>query len=135
MIKSNNDYRQFIKYMRLFLIFCKKELNLKTLPKIVWVANNNLNNGDQPSFGGFNTKNKQITIEILNRHPMDIFRTISHELCHYKQYLNNKINSKSGETGSKEENEANATAGVIMRKFGKKYPNLYKFKPIIDYNE
>ena len=36
----------------------------------------------------------------------------------------------AGDTGSKYENEANATAGVIMRHFDRKYPNYFEQPPV-----
>ena len=43
-----------------------------------------------------------------------------------------KSNARSaGDTGSPEENEANAMAGVIMRHFNKRYPEYLSIKPII----
>lgn len=126
-----NDYNIFVKVMKLFLEFCQTELELDALPKITWLAGKVIANNEQPSFGGFNPNTQTINIEILNRHPLDISRTLAHELVHFKQHLNDELDHNSGETGSKHENQANALAGIIMRKFGKRYPNLYKCKPII----
>ena len=95
-----------------------KELGLKNLPKIKIVRE--LNNDGQPSFGCFS--NEGITLAITGRHPVDICRTLAHELVHYKQKLDDKLNPDSGETGSSEENEANSVAGIIMRKFSQEFP-------------
>jgi Zn-dependent peptidase ImmA (M78 family) len=127
----SDNYKIFAKAMKIFLKFCQEELNLESLPKIEWLTTN-LNDSDQPSFGGFNPNDGSIRLEIMNRHPLDIMRTLAHELVHYKQHLNGELHPSSGETGSKHENWANSIAGIIMRKFGKKYPGLYKCKPITD---
>ena len=95
-----------------------KELGLKNLPKINIVRE--LNNDGQPSFGCFS--NEGITLAVTGRHPVDICRTLAHELVHYKQKLDDKLNPDSGETGSSEENEANSVAGIIMRKFSQEFP-------------
>jgi hypothetical protein len=126
---DTNTHQQFINLMRIFLEFCQEELSLNDLPKIKW-SNTGISNESQPSFGGFTPKNASIKIEVLNRHPLDICRTLAHELVHYKQLLNDEINPNSGETGSKEENRANSVAGIIMRKFGKIHPEFYSYKPI-----
>ena len=55
---------------------------------------------------------------------LDVLRTLAHELTHYKQYLKKQLNKDSGKTGSPQENEAHAKAGIIMRHFNKLYPNL-----------
>ena len=59
-----------------------------------------------------------------NRHPMDIFRSVAHELVHHKQNEDGRLghSSEEGSTGSDIENEANAMAGVVMRHYGKKFP-------------
>ena len=95
-----------------------KELGLENLPKIKIVRT--MDNDGQPTFGCFS--NGGITLAVSGRHPVDICRTLAHELVHYKQKLDNKLNADSGETGSNEENEANSVAGIILRKFNKEFP-------------
>jgi pyrimidine deaminase RibD-like protein len=87
--------------------------------------------GSQPSFGGFDQNSGIIYLQITNRHPLDIFRTLAHELVHFKQDTEHKLDDGSGETGSPIENEANATAGIVMRHFNKKYPHYLSHKPLI----
>jgi Zn-dependent peptidase ImmA (M78 family) len=58
-------------------------------------------------------------------------RTLAHELVHYKQDVEHKIGPDSGETGSPIENEANALAGQIMRRFDEENPELFALKPAI----
>jgi hypothetical protein len=72
----------------------------------------------------------EINLALGGRHPVDILRTLAHELVHFKQHLDHKLNAKSGDTGSPEENEAHAKAGIIMRIFNKKYPHAVELKPI-----
>lgn len=79
----------------------------------------------QPSFGGYAPGEKKLMVYTKNRHPMDIFRTVAHELVHHKQNLDGRLGkniAKEGSTGSKIENEANAEAGKVMRYFGKDNP-------------
>jgi Zn-dependent peptidase ImmA (M78 family) len=58
---------------------------------------------------------------------MDVCRSIAHELVHHKQNLENRISDHINDgDGSEIENEANAVAGVIIRKWGKLHPELYK---------
>lgn len=118
-----NDFKEF-------LLFCKERLGLKKLPKIRWYSDkDNVGNG-QPTFGSFDHEDQTISLVITNRHPLDIMRTLAHELCHYRQYLQNKLNNASGETGSPQENEANAEAGIIMRDWGKKRRDMFDDRPI-----
>jgi Zn-dependent peptidase ImmA (M78 family) len=54
----------------------------------------------------------------------DILRTLAHELVHHMQNL--KGDELNGDDGSEIENEANAQAGVIMRKFGRENPEIFE---------
>jgi len=65
-----------------------------------------------------------------NRHPIDIMRTLAHELVHYKQDVEHRIGPDSGETGSPIENEANALAGQIMRRFDHENPQLFALSAV-----
>ena len=105
-----------------FIKFAAKHLELKTLPKFEFKFDTK-RSIEHHSFGGYG--GKHINITVVNRHVMDVCRTLAHELVHYRQDLNNQLNHKSGETGSPEENEANAEAAVIMRNWGKLHPDLF----------
>lgn len=112
-----------------FLPLAMAELGLEKLPRIQLVKQ--LKTSDQPSFGRYLNGKALIQMGIANRHPLDIIRTLAHELTHFKQDLEGRINPRSGETGSPEENEAHEVAGILMRKFGKKFPQYFSEKPII----
>ena len=103
-----------------FLPFVMQELELTQLPKIK--LSHTIDSNGQPSFGGFVPDTNSIRLAVNGRHPVDICRTLAHELVHFKQNENNQLNPDSGETGSDEENEANSIAGIIMRKFSKQFP-------------
>jgi len=124
-----DDNQAFAESMRLFLELCKDELDLEKLPKIIWLTTGGIS-GAHPTFGMFSNKDQVIRIEIKNRHPLDIMRTLAHELVHYKQWLKKELNSKSGETGSPQENQAHAVAGIIMRHFDRAHPELFKSNPV-----
>ena len=98
---------------------CKKELSLTNLPPIIIVDEPTV--GSDHSFGVF--ENDTIKVVARDRHPVDVMRTLVHELVHWKQRLSGHI--MDGTTGSKTENQANALAGSIMRKFGEKYPEFF----------
>jgi len=81
--------------------------------------------GCQPSFASYSPGDKVVSILTKNRHPMDVFRSIAHELVHHKQNEDGRLGkdiAKEGATGSKIENEANSEAGKVMRYFGKENP-------------
>ena len=111
-----------------FLPIAFEHLKLDRMPKINLVKE--ITSGDQPAFGQFNVSAKVIDIVVHNRNPVDILRTLAHELVHYAQGQRNELDADSGVTGSPIENEANAQAGVIMRVFAKQHP-VYLTLPAI----
>jgi len=118
--KNNYDYHQILSK---FLPIAMKELHLNKLPKLKPMKHIAVHN-HQATFGRFLNDDLIIEFAITNRHPLDVLRTLAHELTHYKQYLKKQLNKDSGKTGSPQENEAHAKAGIIMRHFNKLYPNL-----------
>lgn len=68
-----------------------------------------------------------LVVYAKDRAIIDICRSIAHELVHHKQNLEGRLinAAKDGEDGSPIENEANAVAGIIIRKYGKQHPELY----------
>lgn len=106
-----------------FVRFAAESLELKELPKFKFIFDSG-RSVQNKSFGGYSERN--IIITVKNRHIMDVCRTLAHELVHFKQDLEGRINDPGdGDTGSPIENEANAEAAVIMRNWGKKHPNLF----------
>jgi len=101
------------------------ELKLEKLPKIS-LSNDSQEAVNMHSWGGYRPSDKSINIVIAKRHPADIFRTLAHELVHYKQDLEGRLKPDSGKTGSEDENEANSRAAVIMRNFAQAKPNLFE---------
>jgi hypothetical protein len=117
---------QFNAILKRFIVFLKRELTLTIdIPYILI---------DDPDFskknGAFGMMNSDgiVYISIINRHPLDILRTVAHEYVHYKQSIRGKIMNPN--PGSPSENEANAKAGEIMRKYGKLHPELFDLMSI-----
>jgi len=108
-----------------FVKFVAKELQLKSLP-----ANIKFVGGDYSkenlTFGSYNPQTNEIIIVKGNRHIADVLRTLAHEMVHHKQRVSGQ--ELNGEDGSNTENEANATAGELMRKFRYVRPELYSEK-------
>lgn len=106
-----------------FIRFAAEHLDLDKLPKFDFKFDTGTS-VKHKSFGGYG--NYHITITVVNRHIMDVCRTLAHELVHFKQDLNDQLNGDNpGATGSPQENEANAEAAIIMRNWGKKHPELF----------
>ena len=123
--KSLNENQLNQDLIKEFLKACMLELGIIKLPKIT-LSNDSQEAIDMRSWGGYMPSKKAIHIVTAKRHPADIFRTLAHELVHYKQDLEGRLKPGSGETGSDDENEANSKAAVIMRNFAQEKPNLFE---------
>ena len=107
-----------------FLKFCKKELNIQSLPSIKFIKDRSFVE-DNRSYGEYNPNENSLKVFILNRNLADICRSLAHELTHHRQKELNMIGDASGNTGSDIENEANAMAGILMRDYGKLNLGVY----------
>lgn len=119
--KETLKENEFNKILKKFIPFCKKELKINKIPEIKFVTTEFARK--KGSFGSY--KEGVIRIDIHQRHPADVLRTLAHELAHFSQHQKNKKYINRGKVGSKSENDANVLAGIIMRKFDDKYPNLF----------
>ena len=128
LLEETRTEDNFMDIMTAFLPVAMKELDVDQLPKIKLVFN--VPDTEQPTFGKFENDKNLIWLAIENRHPLDIVRTLAHELVHYKQHILGHLGPHSGDTGSPEENEAHAVAGVIMRHFNKANPQYFEQIPI-----
>lgn len=107
-------------FIKSFLPFAQKELGLSELPTIKVV--DTVPGADGTTFGRYAPEDNTVYVVATGRHPKDMLRTLAHELVHYKQDREGQLHNESGATGSPEENEANAQAGVIMRNFNQANP-------------
>lgn len=109
-----SDKKQRIKEFALWAI---KLLEIEQAPRIKLVADSGTT-----ALGYFDPETQNIVVTVKDRHQMDIMRTLAHELVHRKQ---NEARELDGATGSPDENEANALAGVLLRWWGKKNPDQF----------
>jgi hypothetical protein len=108
-----------------FMRHVMTELKLDSLPNIK-LSNKSEDAVSRKSWGGYSTGDQSIEIVIAKRHPADIFRTLAHELVHYKQDITGRLKAGDGKTGSNVENEANSRAAIIMRNFAQAKPSLFE---------
>jgi hypothetical protein len=97
-----------------FIKFTVKELGLKSLPKNIKFEGDGYAS-EHKTFGTYNPTSDVIVVVKGSRHPVDVLRTLAHELVHHKQRQDGE--ELNGEDGSDTENYANAKAGELMRKF------------------
>jgi len=110
-----------------FVGYCKEYLKLKSLPPLT-MSYDPTTAESRRSFGGYDPNNKSIELSVANRHQADVFRTLAHELVHYKQDIQNRLTPESGKTGHAHENEANAAAAIMMRNFAQMRPEMFIIK-------
>ena len=119
---------QFEEIVKKFLVFLRKELRTDHNPPIIFVDDLEFTRKVE-AFGNISSKN-EIHISVINRHPMDILRTIAHEYTHYKQHVEKGSLHGSPHAGSPTENQANAKAGELVRKYGNRHPELFDLMSI-----
>jgi len=117
-IQKKSQIAEFVKY-------AVNELGINKIPTVKFSYDTNEAQG-RGTFGYFDPNANHIWVYIKNRNTADILRTLAHELVHHKQGEDNRLEQGSGETGSEIENEANAQAGVLLRKFGKENKGIYE---------
>jgi len=117
-----------------FIKFASGHMNLQSLPKIIFTTDNKWAK-QMRSFGQYNPLKKSIVTYVENRNMADVLRTLCHELVHHKQNEEGRLKANSGETGSDIENEANATAGIILREYGKVNSMIYESRLTEDIKE
>ena len=119
---------QFDSIIKRFQVFLKRELRLTYDIPVIFV--DDVDFSKRIAAFGEISKGNVIHLSIVNRHPMDIMRTLAHEYVHYKQHVEKGLQRKSPHAGSPTEDQANAKAGEIMRKYGQLHPELFDLMPI-----
>lgn len=128
-LNEDITHKDFEPMMNHFKDFASNYLKIKSAPPVHLIRD-----FDATSFGGYQPGDKLIRLHTKNRHPMDIFRTLAHELVHHKQHEDNRIKDpkEAGKTGSPFEDEANAIAGRIMRNYGQKHPKSFELTSLTE---
>jgi Zn-dependent peptidase ImmA (M78 family) len=119
---------QFDAIIKRFQVFLKRELRLTYDIPVIFVDDSDF--AKRIAAFGEISKSNVIHLSIINRHPMDIMRTLAHEYVHYKQHMERGPQSRSSRAGSPTENQANAKAGELMRRYGELHPDLFDLMPI-----
>lgn len=116
-----------LKKLRQFADWTITKLDIKDKPSIKF--SNDLDIVKQRKTFGSTTPSKEIWVHVGNRNTADIMRTLCHELVHVKQF---EIGAAKPQMNKKHEqnieDEANAYAGRMMRKYGKMDPTIYESK-------
>jgi hypothetical protein len=107
-----------------FIEFVRHRINLQSHPRIRMVQSIQ-HDGGQASFATYSPHDNVILVVYKDRHIMDILRSLAHEMIHARQNEKHALDAHSGRTGSPQENQANAWAGVLMRDWARQNPDLF----------
>ena len=133
MLYEELSRKDFTNHLNSFLDFCCDKLSIKDKPSLKFKEPTD--QGEQPSFAAYAPGAREVHVMSKNRHPMDIFRSVAHELVHHKQNEDGRIGkdiAKEGATGSDIENEANSRAGELMRWYGKANPASFSMSYVTE---
>ncbi|MEY4573093.1 MAG: hypothetical protein RLZ10_2368 [Bacteroidota bacterium] len=118
--KQSGISEKHYKFYDKFIKFLQEEIPLREDLTILFISERV---GSMTT--GSRDKNGVLRILTKNRINRDIFRTIAHEWIHEHQMK--ILKRKNGpDIGGKNEDEANAKAGSLIKKFEKKNPKLEK---------
>ena len=106
-----------------FVLFVKKQLELKTIPTIK--IQNDREGLKTTANYDYTKENKLIKVCAMNRALVDICRSIAHELVHHKQFEDGRLEVKPPDIGGEIEDEANAKAGQFIKMYSKEDPTIY----------
>lgn len=103
---------------------CDK-LGIEDEPKVV--LSNNLDQVKERRTFGSTQSTGEIWVYVGKRNTADVMRTLAHELVHFKQFsIGTAHDSMDKKQNLKIEDEANAIAGRLMRKYGKLHSDIYE---------
>ena len=106
-----------------FVLFVKKQLELKTVPTIK--VQNNRDGIKTTANYDYTKENKIIKVCAKNRALVDVCRSIAHEMVHHKQFEQGRLKVQPPDIGGEIEDEANAKAGQFIKMYAKEDPNIY----------
>ena len=133
MFTSEDEHSNNKKIISTFAKFVAKQVGIKKLPRIRVTSDPDWSSRNG-TFGHYDQNTQTLTISLANRHIMDVLRTMAHELVHAHQDSEHKLPAQAGKTGSPYENEANAVAGRIMRRWAKQHGDMFDQPAMEDYD-
>lgn len=104
-----------------FIQFVKRELGFNKPYNVHLVTERD---DSLKTYAFYNPQNFDIKVYVKNRGLADILRSIAHEFVHHKQNEEGKLNQPVQDVGGEIEDEANARAGSLVKKFGYENPQF-----------
>ena len=117
--EKNKVIKDFVKY-------CYDHLGMEGEPDGIEISYDPKEAVEMRSFGKHTPADGVIRVVAANRNLADVLRTLAHEIVHRKQMQDGRLYFGAGDDGSEIENEANAQAAIIMRKYGRDNPIIFE---------
>ncbi len=105
-----------------FIKYCIAELGIQTSPNIK-IGDDHAKAQEHRAMGYYDPTANYIWVLRGYRVPADWYRTLAHELVHWRQRELGQV--MDGDDGSDLENEANARAAVFLREWGRRDESIY----------
>jgi len=80
-------------------------------------------------------ENAEVTVYTKKRALQDIMRSVAHELVHHHQNEEGELKGKIQNVGGPIEDEANAVAGELLKKYGLQHPEIYGEEEEVEMSE
>ena len=105
-----------------FIDYVIEYLDIQTSPNIV-IGDDHAKAKEIKALGCYYPSENVIWVLRGSRVIADWYRTLAHELVHWRQRELNQV--MDGSDGSDLENEANSKAAIILRNFGRSFDEIY----------
>ena len=93
-VEGAEENANVVEMFQKFLPLAMEILEIDSLPKMRFAPD--LNTGEQPSFGAYVPGENMLLVALKNRHPVDILRTVAHELVHFYLPVWRRWSSRTG---------------------------------------
>jgi len=104
-----------------FIQFIKNELDIQKPFNVHLVTKRD---DTLKTYAYYNPQNFDVKVYVRRRGLADILRSIAHEFVHHKQNQDGRLKGPIQDVGGEIEDEANARAGSLVKKFGYENPEF-----------
>jgi hypothetical protein len=104
-----------------FVKFIKDQLGVKQPFKVKLT---DTRDQDLKTYAFYDKTSGDMKVYTRGRGMADVLRSIAHEMVHHLQNQRQQLNVNHPDVGGKIEDEANAVAGQLVKKFGYQFPKL-----------
>jgi hypothetical protein len=126
-------------HLEKFVDFVKRELNIENDVNIRYQTDKDgikttavykYQDGGDEEF-----EQSEVRVYTRERALQDIMRSVAHELVHHQQNERGELEGKISNVGGPIEDEANAVAGELLKKYGIEHPEIYGGEEEVEMSE